>query len=57
MAAKVAARVRLFGTGHNRKSEALDAHSTAIVAVRTDTLRVLKVDGELQAMRMLTDRR
>ena len=55
--AKLAARVRLFDTGHNRKTDALDAHSIAIVAVRTDTLRVLKVDGELEALRMLTDRR
>jgi transposase len=55
--AKLAARVRLFDTGHNRKTDALDAHSIAIVSVRTDTLRVLKVDGELEALRMLTDRR
>jgi len=55
--AKLAARVRLFDTGHNRKTDALDAHSVAVVAVRTAHLRVLKVDGELEAMRMLTDRR
>ena len=55
--AKLAARVRLFDTGHNRKTDALDAHSIAIVAVRTTTLRVLQVDGELEALRMLTDRR
>ncbi|MGB3763049.1 MAG: IS110 family transposase [Ornithinimicrobium sp.] len=55
--AKLAARVRLLDTGHNRKTDARDAHSIAIVAVRTSTLRVLKVDGELEAMRMLTDRR
>ncbi|HEU4540360.1 MAG TPA: IS110 family transposase, partial [Jiangellaceae bacterium] len=55
--AKLAARVRLFDTGHNRKTDALDAHSIAIVAVRTDSLRVLKVDGELEALRILTDRR
>jgi len=55
--AKLAARVRLFDTGHNRKTDALDAHSIAIVAVRTEGLRVLKVDGELEALRMLTDRR
>jgi transposase len=55
--AKLAARVRLFDTGHNRKTDALDAHSIAVVAVRTKTLRVLKIDGELEAMRMLTDRR
>lgn len=55
--AKLAARVRLFDSGHNRKTDALDAHSVAVVAVRTADLRVLKVDGELEAMRMLTDRR
>jgi len=55
--AKLAARVRLFDTGHNRKTDARDAHSIAIVAVRTKTLRVLKVDGELEALRLLTDRR
>ena len=55
--AKLAARVRLFDTGHNRKTDALDAHSIAIVAVRTSTLRELQVDGELEALRMLTDRR
>jgi transposase len=45
--AKLAARVRLFDTGHNRKTDALDAHSIAIVAVRTTGLRVLTADGEL----------
>ncbi|GAA1925424.1 IS110 family transposase [Nocardioides hwasunensis] len=55
--AKLAARVRLFDTGHNRKTDALDAHSIAVVAVRTDGLRVLVEDGELEALRMLTDRR
>ncbi|MDI6908927.1 IS110 family transposase [Nocardioides sp.] len=55
--AKLAARVRLFDTGHNRKTDALDAHSVGVVGVRTRTLRVLHVDGELEAMRMLTDRR
>ena len=55
--AKLAARVRLFDTGHNRKTDALDAHSVAVVGVRTKTLRVLRRDGELEAMRMLADRR
>ena len=55
--AKLAARVRLFDTGHNRKTDALDAHSIAVVAVRTDGLRVVVEDGELEALRMLTDRR
>jgi transposase len=55
--AKLAARVRLFDTGHNRKTDARDAHSIAVVAARTAGLRILKVDGELEALRMLTDRR
>jgi transposase len=55
--AKLAAQVRLFDTGHNRKSDAVDAHSIAMVAVRTPGLRVISADGELEALRMLTDRR
>jgi transposase len=55
--AKLAARVRLFDTGHNRKTDARDAHSIAVVAARTTGLRVLAADGELEALRMLTDRR
>jgi transposase len=55
--AKLAARVRLFDTGHNRKTDALDAHSIAMVAVRTAGLRVVAPDGELEVLRMLTDRR
>ena len=55
--AKLAARVRLFDTGHNRKTDALDAHSIAVVAVRTPGLRVVAENGALEALRMLTDRR
>jgi transposase len=55
--AKLAARVRLFDTGHNRKTDARDAHSVAVVAVRTKGLRVLAADGQLEALRMLADRR
>ncbi|WP_299927926.1 transposase [uncultured Nocardioides sp.] len=55
--ARTAARVRLFDTGHNRKTDAHDAHAVAAVAVRTKNLRVLQLDGELEALRMLTDRR
>jgi transposase len=55
--AKLSARARLFDTGHNRKTDAHDAHAVAVVAVRTANLRVLKIDGELEAMRLLTDRR
>ncbi|MGB7983342.1 MAG: IS110 family transposase [Candidatus Nanopelagicales bacterium] len=55
--AKLSARARLFDTGHNRKTDAHDAHAVAVVAVRTKTLRVLSYDSELEALRMLVDRR
>ena len=55
--AKLAARARLFDTGHNRRTDALDAHSIAMVALRTPGLRVVAPDGELEALRMRADRR
>src|SRR5688572_5160776 len=55
--AKLSARARLFDTGHNRKTDAHDAHAVAVVAVRTKNLRVLAEDGELEAMRLLVERR
>ena len=55
--AKLSARARLFDTGHNRKTDAHDAHSVAVVAARTRGLRVLSYDSELEALRMLVDRR
>jgi hypothetical protein len=48
---------RLFDTGRNRKTDAHDAHAVAVVAVRTSGLRVLGYDDELEALRMLVDRR
>ena len=55
--AKLSARARAFDTGHNRKTDAHDAHAVAAVAVRTAGLRVLSYDVELEALRMLADRR
>jgi len=55
--AKLSARARLFDTGHNRKTDAHDAHAVAVVAVRTQGLRVLSFDEALEALRMLADRR
>jgi len=55
--AKLSARARLFDTGHNRKTDAHDAHAVAVVAVRTRTLRVLSYDEQLKVLRMLVDRR
>ena len=54
---KLSARARLFDTGHNRKTDAHDAHAVAAVAVRTKNLRVLAYDDQLEALRMMSDRR
>ncbi|PPK90189.1 transposase [Kineococcus xinjiangensis] len=55
--AKLSARARVFSTGQGRKTDATDAHSIAVVAVRTSTLRAVEVDGEHVALRLLVDRR
>ena len=55
--AKLSARARLLNTGHNRRTDAHDAHAVAVVAARTTGLRVLAYDAELEALRMLVDRR
>ena len=55
--AKLAARARMLETGHGRKTDAHDAHSVAVAAVRAKELRVLALDPELEALRMLVDRR
>lgn len=55
--AKLAARARMLDTGHGRKTDADDAHSVAVAAVRAKELRVLALDPELEAFRMLVDRR
>lgn len=55
--AKLAARARLLDSGHGRKTDAHDAHSVAVAAVRAKSLRVLAPDGQLEALRMLVDHR
>jgi hypothetical protein len=55
--AKLSARARVFSTGHGRKTDATDAHSIAVVAVRTPGLNQVGIDGELVALRLLSDRR
>lgn len=55
--AKLAARARLLDTGHGRKTDAHDAHSVAVAAMRAKDLRVLAIDSQLEALRMLVDHR
>jgi transposase len=55
--AKLSARARVFSTGQGRKTDATDAHSIAVVAVRTAGLRPVTVDDTHVALRLLADRR
>lgn len=55
--AKLAARARMLDTRHGCKTDAYDAHSVAVAAVRARESRVLAHDPELEALRMLTDHR
>jgi transposase len=55
--AKLSARARVFSTGQGRKTDAIDAHSVGLVALRTPGLRQVEVDGEHVALRLLVDRR
>jgi transposase len=55
--AKLAARARVFDTGQGRKTDAADAHSIALVALRDRGLREVHVDDDLAVLRLLCDRR
>ena len=54
---KLSARVRVFATGNGRKTDPVDAHSVAVVALRTPDLVRVEVDPDLVVMGMLADRR
>ena len=55
--AKLSARARVFATGQGRKTDATDAHSVAVVALRTQGLQVVAAEGATVALRLLADRR
>jgi transposase len=56
--AKLAARVRVFDTGHGRKTDATDAHAVVMAALRDrDRLHELGVDEQRLVLRLLADRR
>ena len=55
--AKLSARVRVFSTGNGRKTDPVDAHSVAVVALRTPNLVRVEVDPDLVVLGMLADRR
>ncbi|WP_446213496.1 IS110 family transposase [Micromonospora sp. IBSANI012] len=55
--AKLSAQVRVFATGNGRKTDPVDGHSVAMVALRTPNLVQVQLDPDLQVMGMLVDRR
>src|SRR4051812_38464113 len=55
--AKPAARARVFDTGQGRKTDATDAHSIVMVALRDKGLREVRVGPHLEVLRLLCDRR
>jgi transposase len=55
--AKLSARARVFSTGQGRKTDPVDAHSVAVVALRTPGLRKVVIDDTAVALRLLVDRR
>jgi transposase len=55
--AKLSAQVRVFATGNGRKTDPVDAHSVALVALRTPDLVRVEVDDDLLVIGMLADRR
>lgn len=54
---KLSAQVRVFATGNGRNTDPVDAHSVAMVALRTASLVRVQVDPELVVLGMLADRR
>ena len=47
----------MFSTGQGRKTDATDAHTVAVVALRTRSLRQVTRDDRTVALRLLADRR
>ena len=54
---KLSARARVFATGQGRKTDPVDAHSVAVVALRTNGLREVTADDTTVALRLPVDRR
>jgi transposase len=55
--AKLSAQARVFATGNGRKTDPVDAHSVAQVALRTPNLVRVEVDDDLVVLGRLVDRR
>jgi transposase len=54
---KLSTRARAFDTGHGRKTDATDARTVAVVALRTPGLRYVGLDDDRVALRLMSERR
>jgi transposase len=54
---RLSAQVRVLATGNGRKTDPVDAHSVAMVALHSPGLVGVQVDDDLMVMGMLADRR
>jgi transposase len=54
---KLATGARIFDTGHGRKNDPADARTVAVVALRTKGLRIVTLDDDRLALRLMTERR
>lgn len=54
---QLAARVRVFSTGNGRKNDPADAHAVALAAHRSQHLRAIRHDQDLEVLKLLCDRR
>ncbi|MCU1626255.1 MAG: transposase family protein [Pseudonocardia sp.] len=57
VSAELAARVRVFSTGHGRKNDDADAISVAVAALSAAGLRTIAVDEAVTALRALVEHR
>ncbi len=57
MPAKLAAQIRVYATGHGRKTDTTAAISIAKAAIRSKRPRPVAVDDDLVALKLLVDRR
>jgi hypothetical protein len=55
--AKLSARARVSSTAQGRKTHPVDAHSVALVGLRSQGLRTITADDATVALRLLIDRR
>jgi transposase len=48
---------RMFDQGHGRKNDPGDTRTVAVVAIRTKQLRQVEPDGDMVALRLMSERR